>query len=345
MKQFLAFAAVVIMITSCNTNYEKTKSGLTYKIFSGKGGGSLLKAGMFAKLNIEYRLTPKDSILNSTYGKVPLFTAIDTGAKVAYSFMELLPKCKQGDSVIFTISVDSLKNRGAIPDYNAMFKRGDQIKCKMSILKTFLNENDIKADYEKEMAGEKARETNDIKNYLAKKGVKAEQTKNGAFVEIENAGDAQKAQPGKVASIMYKGYFLTDGKVFDTNMDTSKGHTAPIDVAVGKGQVIPGWEEALPYFGKGGKGKIYVPAMLAYGPQGSQGAIPPFANLIFDVEIRDVKDAPKETTPAPGQSQPGGMNNLTPEQIQQLQQQMQQRSQQQDPRSQQQDPRSQQPPR
>jgi FKBP-type peptidyl-prolyl cis-trans isomerase len=220
-----------------------------------------------------------------------------------------------------------------------MFKRGDMIKGKMSILKTYANENDVKADYEKEMTAEKDREVKDIKSYLAKKGIKAEQTKNGAFVEIEKPGDAQKAQSGKLASIMYKGYFLTNtSKVFDTNMDSSKGHTDPINVPVGRGQVIPGWDEALPYFGKGGKGKIYVPAMLAYGPQGSQGAIPPYSNLIFDVEIKDVKDAPKQQAP----TGKGGMNSLTPEQIRQLQQQMQQqRGQQQDPRQQQQDPRSQ----
>jgi FKBP-type peptidyl-prolyl cis-trans isomerase FkpA len=323
MKKMLAIAALAFIVTSCNTNYEKTPSGLAYKIFKGKGNGSAIKAGMFAKLNIEYLLSPKDTILNSTYGKVPLYTPIDTGAKNNYSFMELLPKCKEGDSVIFTISVDSLKTKGMIPDYNELLKRGDQIKCKMSVVKVFSNENDIRADYEKEMANEKNKEIKDIKDYLSKKGIKAEQTKNGAFVEIENAGDAaQKAQPGKVASIMYKGYFLTDTKkVFDTNMDTTKGHTDPIDIAVGQGQVIPGWEEALPYFGKGGKGKIYVPAMLAYGQEGSQGAIPPFSNLIFEIEIRDVKDAPKQAAAAPGQQ---GMNSLTPEQIQQLQQQMQQ---------------------
>lgn len=321
----LAIAGLAIVMASCNTNYEKTASGLTYKIFKGKGNGALLKAGMFAKLNIEYLLSPKDSILNSTYGKVPLYTAIDTAAQNKYSFMELLPKCKAGDSAIFTISIDTLKNRGAIPAYNEIFKRGDQIKCKMTVLKTFTNENDIRADYEKEMTVEKDREINDVKNYLSKKGVKAQQTKNGAFVEITNAGDAVKAQPGKVASVMYRGYLQDGGKVFDTNMDTTKGHTDPIDVAVGQGSVIPGWEEALPYFGKGGKGKIYVPAMLGYGPQGSQGAIPPYANLVFDIEVRDVKDAPKQQ---PGQQQ-GGMNNLTPEQMQQLQQQMQQQQQQQ----------------
>lgn len=320
MKQILAFAALVITITSCNTNYEKTKSGLIYKIFKGKGGTSI-KMGTFAKLNIEYTLSGngKDTVLNTTYGKTPMFTGVDTSANSAYSFMELLPKLKEGDSAVFTISVDTLKRRGAIPDYNAVFKRGNLIKGKMSILKVYTTEASVKADYEKEMNMQKDREIADIKNYLLKKGIKAQQTANGAFVEIENAGDPNmKIQPGKQASIMYKGYLQSDGKVFDTNMDSSRGHTAPIDVAVGRGSVIPGWEEALPYFGKGGKGKIYVPSMLAYREQGQPG-IPPYSNLIFDVEIKDVKDAP-----APAAQQPGGASGLTPEQMQMLQQQMQQ---------------------
>ncbi len=325
MKQMLAIAVLAVTMASCNTNYEKTASGLVYKIFKGKGGGVTPKAGTFAKLNIEYVLSGKDTVLNTTYGKVPLFTAIDTSARTAYSYMELLPKCKEGDSVIFTVSLDTLKRRQQI-DYNTIFKKGGQIKGKMTILKIYSNENDIKADYEKEMASEKDREVRELKDYLSKKGIKAQETKNGAFVEIENAGDpAVKVVAGKVATIMYKGYFPADGKVFDTNMDSSKGHTEPIDVLLGQGKIIPGWEETLPYFGKGGKGKIYIPAMLGYGPQGSQGAIPPYSNLVFDIVINDIKDAPKQAAGAG----PQGMNSLTPEQIKQLQQQMQRRAQQQ----------------
>ncbi len=59
MKQMLAIAGLALIMASCNTNYEKTKSGLSYKIFKGKGSGNNLKAGMFAKLNIEYLLTQK----------------------------------------------------------------------------------------------------------------------------------------------------------------------------------------------------------------------------------------------------------------------------------------------
>ncbi len=323
MKQLLlCMATMAFLASSCQVNYEKTKSGLPYKIFSGKTTGAQLKPDNFVKINIEYSMPGADTPSQTTYGKFPLYAKIDTSERSSYSFMEILPKCKEGDSVVFSISVDTLKNRKLIPEYDSTYKRGDIIKGKMSILKVFTKEDEVNADYEKEIAAQKENEVKSIEAYLAKNNIKAQKTKNGVFVEIEKAGDAAlKADSGKLVSIMYKGYLQSNGHVFDTNMDTTKGHTDPISIVVGQGRVIPGWEEGIPYFGKGGKGKLFIPATLGYGSQGSQGAIPPFANLIFDIEIVDVKDAPK-------QQQGNPYDNLTPEQMQQLQQQMQQQQQQ-----------------
>ncbi|MGN6617199.1 MAG: FKBP-type peptidyl-prolyl cis-trans isomerase [Ilyomonas sp.] len=314
---FLALATMGFLATSCQVNYEKTKSGLVYKVHPGKGGEPL-SVGKFVKFNVEYTVPAhKDTVLNSTYGKIPGFAKVDTGKQFQLSFMELLPQLKVGDSVDFTILVDSIKAHNPSFQYNTFLTKGGQIKGKLSVLKAYNNEEEIRADYEKEMENEKNREIASIQDYLNKKGIKAEKTANGVFVKLETPGDATlKADTGKQATIMYKGYLQSNGEVFDTNMDSSKGHTEPIDVVVGSGGVIPGWEEALPYFGKGAKGTIFVPAMLGYGPQGSQGVIPPFANLVFDIEVKDIKDAPKQQ---PGQ----GMNGLTPEQLQQLQEQMQ----------------------
>lgn len=332
MKQLLlAVAVMAFLATSCQVNYEKTKSGLVYKVHPGKGGEPLA-VGKFVKFNVEYSVpSHKDTILNSTYGKLPGFAKVDTGKQFELSFVEILPKLKVGDSVDFTIMVDSLKQKNPSFEYNSYLTKGGQIKGKLSILKMYSNENDVRADYEKELDNERAKEIADIQNYLDKKGIKAQKTKNGVFVAIQTQGDASvKADSGKQATIKYKGSLLSNGEVFDTNMDSSKGHTDPIQVVIGAGRVIPGWEEALPYFSKGSKGTIYVPAMLGYGPQGSEGAIPPYSNLAFDIEVLDVKDAPKE---APGQNPYG----LTPEQMQKLQEQMMQQRQQQ---QQQQNPQS-----
>jgi FKBP-type peptidyl-prolyl cis-trans isomerase len=313
MKRTIFALTITALLASCGVNYEKTKSGLPYKIFPGKGTTEV-KPGSFVKMHIKYTLP--DTVWQSTYGRVPVFTTIDTGANTAYSYMELLPKCKEGDSVLFTISIDTLKNKGILPEYNKVFKKGDLMKCSMKVLKVYNNEKDVKADYEKETALEKDREIKELEKYLSDKGIKAQKTKSGAFVKVDNAGDqSQKADSGKLVRIMYKGYF-SNGEVFDTNLDSSKGHTDPIEFVLKRDPIIPGWEEGIPYFGKGGKGTIYIPAMLGYGMQGREGAIPPYSNLFFDVVITDVKKAPKE--------QPQQGMNLTPEQMQQLQQQMQQ---------------------
>src|SRR4030095_11931824 len=126
-------------------------------------------------------------------------------------------------------------------------------------------------------------------------------TTTGACAVLDNPGDQSlKADSGKLVTVMYKGYLQSNGKVFDTNMDTTKGHTDPIQVAVGSRRSIAGWKEALPYLGKGAKGKILVPAMLGYGPQDQGSEIPAFSNLIFDVEILNVEDMPAPT-PQTGQ--------------------------------------------
>ena len=319
MKQIQLLIAIVSIsiLASCQVNYEKTPSGLAYKITPGKEQGPKLKPGQYVKFNIEYSIPEKDTILNSTYGKIPGYSPIDTGARTAYTMMELLPKCSVGDQLEFDLSIDTLKNKGAIQDYNKTFARGGHIHAKINILKVFLTEKDLIADYQKEADLEKQKESKTIQDYLAKKGIQAQHTSSGVYVVVQNPGDtANKADSGKQVTIMYKGSLLADGQVFDTNLDSSKGHTQPFRMIMGQRTVIPGWEDGLKLFGKGGKGTLYIPAMLGYGPQGSPPVIPPYSNLVFDISVTDVADAPK---------MPAGQNqmHLTPQQMQQLEEQMQ----------------------
>ena len=167
----------------------------------------------------------------------------------------------------------------------------------------FKSDSAVKADYDKEIELVKAKEAKQIEDYLAQKGIKAFKTPGGTYVAIENAGDTSLlADTGYTATVMYKGALLEGGKVFDTNMDTSKGHTEPYPVVVGQPGVIEGWQHALPYFGKGTKAKIFVPAMNAWGPQAQGADIPAFSNVVFDIEVLDIK----KTAPQPAGGMPGG---------------------------------------
>jgi len=305
MKKTIA-ALFAISLIACNINYEKTPSGLAYKIFRGKDTLKP-KAGEFARFNVEYVLVDRDSVLQSTYGKIPIYSPIDTGKQTLYSYMEILPLMSQGDSAEISISIDSLKAKGIIPDYNPLLVKGQLIKCKLQLQKIFKNEKDMLANYEASIEQEKNTEVKSLEDYMSKNNLKGIKTKNGAYVILDNPGDPNlKADSGKLATVMYRGYLQSNGKVFDTNMDTTKGHTDPIQVAVGGRGSIQGWNDALPYFGKGGKGKILVPAMLGYGPQAQGSDIPAFSNLIFDVEITDVQDLPGAGSHEEGQEPPNG---------------------------------------
>ncbi len=317
MKQTIAAVAAILMLASCQVNYDKTPSGLVYKIFPGKGGEKATP-GKFVKLYVTYTIPEKkDSVLYSNFGQVPGYEPVDTAAKTtSYSYREIIPKMSVGDSAIIIVSVDTLKNRKLLPDYNDVLVKGSHIKCVMKVMGVYNSENDFMADLNKEKDIEKGREVKSIEDYLAKNNIKAQKTKNGVYISVEVPGDTSNmADSGKTAVVMYKGYLPT-GKVFDTNMDSSKGHTNPLEVQVGQAGIIPAWNEALPYFGKGSKGKIFVPAMMGFGEQSPGPEIPAYSNLVFDIEVKDVKPTPP---PPP----------MTDKQKMQMMQQMQQQQQQQ----------------
>lgn len=111
-----------------------------------------------------------------------------------------------------------------------------------------------------------------------------EKTSSGLRYKIEEKGNGPKAEKGKTVSVHYKG-MLPDGSVFDSSFTRNK----PIDFALGKGQVISGWDEGIQLLNVGDKARFVIPSHLAYGERGAGGVIPPNATLIFDVELVAVK--------------------------------------------------------
>lgn len=302
MRRIIApLMSAVVLLASCN-QYEKTPTGLSYKISKGSSK-DLLKQGQFVKMHVEYKLPAKDSVLSSSFGRIPVYFMVDSAQKAKHSFIEIINQCAPGDKVEFVMSVDSLKKFGML-EYNNIFKEKDQINGKVEVIKTFATQELMMADYKTEMDKEKARETKEIKDHLAKKNIKAQENPAGVFVEVTNAGDATaKADSGKQVSVMYRGTFL-DGRKFDGNMDSDSPNKQPLEFVIGQGGVIKGLEDGLKMFNKGGRGKIFIPAMLGYGPNGSAPVIPPYATLVFDIEVLDVKTPSAQPATMPGQPQP-----------------------------------------
>jgi FKBP-type peptidyl-prolyl cis-trans isomerase len=292
----LLTALSLFMLNACNNiGFEKTKSGLEYKIIKGDGKGESLAHGDIVKF--EYRITFKDSMVMNSYDFTPVYDQVDSVGRY-HDFSEFLTKMKVGDSAVSFQLYDSLAKNSqfGVPPY---MKKGDKQQMTIKIVSVFKNKNGKQArdfaieDYNNEMDKYKARELAEIEKYLKLKKINAEKVNNNLYVVIDQEGTGRQADSGQLVGIKYSGYSF-DGQYFDSNTDTTRQtQRHPLDTFffVSKTEgAINGMLEGITKFKKGSKGRMFIPSILAYGPQGNPPAIKPNQNLIFDVEVVEVKD-------------------------------------------------------
>lgn len=94
-------------------------------------------------------------------------------------------------------------------------------------------------------------------------------------------GTGATAEAGQTVTVNYVGALYKGGKVFDASWKRKE----PFSFALGKGQVIAGWDRGIVGMKVGGRRELVIPAALAYGVKGSPPAIPPNAPLIFVVDL------------------------------------------------------------
>lgn len=139
-----------------------------------------------------------------------------------------------------------------------------------------------KAAFAERMKKEKEQIEALIAKYKKENNADVVTTKSGLKYLVLKAGAGEAPKAGTRISAHYTGT-LADGKKFDSSRDRGQ----PIQFPVGKGFVIPGWDEALSQMKKGERRILIIPSDLAYGERGAGGVIPPFATLVFDVELVD----------------------------------------------------------
>ena len=111
------------------------------------------------------------------------------------------------------------------------------------------------------------------------------------YIDIQ-VGSGAAAAPGQEYTVHYTGW-LRDGTKFDSSVDRNQ----PFKFVQGRRQVITGWDVGFEGMKVGGKRRLFLPYQLAYGEKGRR-PIPPKAELIFDVELLDVKDVPTASASA-----------------------------------------------
>jgi FKBP-type peptidyl-prolyl cis-trans isomerase len=313
----LTVLSAVCIVAGCNNlDYKKTKSGLLYKIISsGNRKDSVAKENEYLKFNYMSKLN--DSVIQSSYGKMPGYSAVPPSGQGDYNPVEIFGMLRKGDSAITVLLVDTLLKRGMANQLPPSAKKGDRIITTFKVLEVFKSRDLVEADYNAEMkkdfprqqkemqeqmakekkirieqadkeevelrkSGEIDRELKAMESYLASKKISAQKTGKGTFVLVKEEGSGVPINQGDTVSVKYTGRMLTTDSVFEANSYT---------FALGVRDVIEGWDEGIKLFKKGGKGTLYIPGFLAYG-KNARPPFKPFEALIFDVEVTDVKPTP-----------------------------------------------------
>lgn len=107
-----------------------------------------------------------------------------------------------------------------------------------------------------------------------------QKTPSGLYYKITKTTDGIAPKAGDQVSVHYAGK-LIDGTEFDSSFKRNQ----PIEIPIGVGQVIKGWDEGILLLKEGETATLLIPSDLGYGANGAGGVIPPNAWLIFDVEL------------------------------------------------------------
>jgi FKBP-type peptidyl-prolyl cis-trans isomerase FkpA len=314
---FLGLAMITLMV-SCNTDFKKTKSGVVYKIFHrGKSSDPVAKNGDILKFHITEKLN--DSLLGSSYGKMPGYAQVTVPVTQPYSPLEIFPMLRKGDSAVVVLSMDTLMKSGIAQMNFPNAKKGDKLTLTYKILDIFHEDSTVRADInieqtkdaprrqkemeeqqrktEAEMITKKIDETKEIEAYLSSQNIKAIKTDKGTFIQILDPGNGPQADSGKYVTFDYTGKTFA-GKVFDSSIDTTFHHNA-ISYVTGGG-MYEGVDDGIRHLKKGAHALLYIPGVMANGQQAISQDVGPFTNMIFDIYIRDVKESPPSVKPPTG---------------------------------------------
>lgn len=146
------------------------------------------------------------------------------------------------------------------------------------LVTTFFEEQEAK---QRAAAAEKYKDNKEkgeawLANKAMEEGVVA--LPSGLLYQVLNEGSGKKPTAADTVECHYEGR-LIDGTIFDSSYKRGESATFPLN------GVIAGWTEGVQLMSEGAKYRFFIPYQLAYGERGAGQAIPPFAALVFDVEL------------------------------------------------------------
>ncbi len=278
LKKLTLFAVSIVILAACNSNRIEVKDGLKYQFHKHDDKGKLAKLGDILTFHLTLKTSSKgkDSTLRDSQKDGNPMIAQVAKAQFKGAFEQGMLLLAKGDSATFFVPVDSLfKGYPQVPE---VFTKGGDVRFSVKVL-DIQTEAEFEASRKKKAEGQITSDANTIASFIAKNNLtNVQKTASGLQYVVTNPGNGAQVVAGDSISVKYTGK-LASGKVFESNT---------FDLQVGRGMVIPGWDEGLQKFKQGGKGTLLIPSGLGYGDR-PQRVIPANSVLIFDVEILSVK--------------------------------------------------------
>lgn len=275
-----------VLFTSCQNEknnayagFEKTESGLYYK-FHNQNVGDTPELMELIDLQIACFINDSSVIIPNNRMIMQMIEPLFAGD--IYDGIKMM---SVGDSASFIVRTDStFMTLFQLPTLPTEFSKTDVMRFDIK-LNDFYPESEFankQMEYmKKTYKNETENAENELNKYLKENKLNPIRTESGLYYLQTKSGNGENPQVGTQVKVHYTGKLL-DGTVFDSSISRNE----PIQFNLGVGQVIPGWDEGIRLMSKGEKGILFIPYYLGYGDRGA-GAIPPFATLIFDVELVD----------------------------------------------------------
>ena len=279
---------IAVCLSACKEKkfrgFTKTETGLYYKITTENKSGKIPQDGDYlyfvVSIDADFDST---MVLPSQDMESPMRSSVFQGDVFeAYSLL------REGEEGEFYIKADSFMmyflNMMPPPSVKPEDVLHFTIKLKEVKPKEVYEQE--KQEFFEMLEQKKAEEQTLLDKYITEQKITVKPTASGLYYIETKKGTGTKAENGKQLLVNYTGKFL-DGTVFDS----SEGRD-PYSFILGTGRVIRGWHEGFALMREGGKATFIIPSSLAYEDGG--GRFPPYATLVFDVELVKISDAPAE---------------------------------------------------
>jgi FKBP-type peptidyl-prolyl cis-trans isomerase FkpA len=280
MKKVIVNPLVIVMLVAltmlaCSSKYpgyDKTATGLYYKLYKVSKDTVKAKLGDWVSLDMRYKY--KDSTLfnsKASMGAPVRFQlpASDFKGDIYEGIRMLSP----GDSADFMVNADSL--------FTKTFRQPKR--------PNFIDTNSVVHFYITMISIDSPakmmqKEEDELKKYIEEKKITVAPQASGLYYVETLAGKGAKVDTGVWVKVNFK-VSLIDGKQIFSTMERGE----PMEFEFGKKFDTPGFEEGVSKMLKGGKSTLIVPSKIAFGETGRGTMVPPYATVIYDVDIVDIQ--------------------------------------------------------